>query len=312
MKASLSRVLGVSLALCVCPRAALAKDPSKAEVQLAKDMVKEAIVEGKAGRCEDAIQILKQAVAIHETAEALSILGDCEATQGLLRAAVATWKRGEEVAEEQKDKTRREAIEKKRKEFEPKIPTLRLKLPADVTGASVTIDGEAVPEARLGEPVLVDPGVHVVEAKAPGRKPFSSKVEAEDEARLTVEVALPLDGSKPPGPAEGKSGGLPIGVWIAGGAAVLLVGVGVGAYIGAGAQAQAGEDACRARAQCDAGRIDTVRTLDGLALGAWIGAGLAAGGAVGIWALSPKKATKDEVSARIVVGPGSVSIVGRF
>lgn len=308
MKAAWGFSLGVALAL-VAPLA-LAKEPSKAEVQLANDMVKDAVVEAKAGRCDDAIPMLEQAIAIHETAEAFLALGECQATRGKLRAAVATWKRGEEVAEAQKDKARREAIEKKRKETERRIATLRLELPKGVSGVVVTIDGEVVPEASLAAPVPVDPGARVVEAKAPGRDAFSSRIEIEDGARRTVEIELPGDGKA--GPSEPKAGlGLPLGTWIAGGAAVAFLGGGVAAYLLAGAHAEAGEIECRERVQCGADRIDYVRTYDGLALGAWIGAGLAAGAAVGIWALAPKKA-KDETSARVFVGPASVSIVGRF
>lgn len=308
MKAPRGITLGVAL-LLVAP-SALAKEPSKAEVQLAKDMVKDAIVEVKAGRCDDAISMLEQVVAIHETAEAFLYLGECQATTGKLRAAVASWKRGAELADGQKDKARREVMEKKRKEIEPRIPTIRLKLPADVSGVVVTIDGEAVPEDELGEPVPVDPGARVIEAKAPGREVFSTRVEAEDEAKLTVEVTLkeiPKSGG-----AASKGSVVPLGTWIAGGAAVALLGGGVAAYLLAGAHAEAGAIECGMRVQCGADRIDYVRTYDGLALGAWIGAGLAAGAAVGIWALSPKKETKDEVSARVLVGPTSVSIVGRF
>ncbi|MDI3291503.1 hypothetical protein [Polyangium sp. 15x6] len=308
MKVAWAFALGVALALGA--PAALAKEPSKAEVQLAKDMVTDAVVEVKAGRCADAIPMLEQAIAIHETAEAFLALGECQAVTGKLRAAVATWKHGEEIAEAQKDKARREAIEKKRKEIESRIPTVRLQLPAGVSGIVVTIDGQAVPESSLGAPVPVDPGTHQIEAKAPGREAFSTKIEAEDEAKLTVEIKL--SGGTNAGPTGPKViDAVPLGTWIAGGAAVALLGGGVAAYLLAGAHAEAGAIECRKRVQCGADRIDSVRTFDGLALGAWVGAGLAAGAAVGIWALAPKKA-KDEVSARVFVGPASVSIVGRF
>lgn len=309
MKAPWGITLGVALSFGSA--AALAKEPSKAEMQLAKEMVKDAIVEGKAGRCEDAIQMLEQALAIHETAEALQRLGECQATTGKLRAAVATWKRGEGVAEAQKDKARREEMENLRKEIEPRIPTIRFKLPADVSGLVVTIDGEAVPASSLGEPVPVDPGTRQIEAKAPGRESFTSKVEAEDESKLTVEIKMLPDAEKTETPVP-KGNVVPLGTWIAGGAAVALLGGGVAAYLLAGAHAEAGAIECRTQVQCGADRIDYVRTYDGLALGAWIGAGLAAGAAVGIWALAPKKGTKDGASARVFVGPASVSIVGRF
>jgi len=296
--------------LALTTRGALAKDPTKAEVQIANDMVKEAINEVIEGHCDDAIQMLKQAIAIHETGEAFLYIGECEATQGRLIAAVAAWKHGEEVAQKQKDKSHREAIEKKRKAAEARIPTLRLELPDGVNDAEVSLDGEPVAADALAEPMQVDPGTHQIEAKAPGRKAFSKKLEVEEEAKISVSIELPEEVKSKP--VVVRSSGVPLGTWIAAGASVALVGGGVFAFLSAGAQAQAGEEDCRARVQCNADMVGAVRTLDGVALGAFIGAGVAAGAAVGIWALSSKKGPADEKTARIVVGPGSVSILGRF
>jgi len=290
----------------------LAKEPSKAEMDLAKDMVKEAQGEAKAGKCEDAIQILKQAVAIHETAEAMLSLGDCQAKTGAFKDALASYKRGEEVADPKKDKARLEAIAKGRADVEARMPKLEIMLPSGVEGVEVKLDGKAVAASELGKPLAIDPGQHSLEASAPGHRSFSKTFEAGDNEAVSVEVSLELvkgEGKKAP-PARS---GPPVLTYVAAGAALVLVGAGIGAFVGASSNATAGAEACKKVVTCDAGQVGAVRALDGAALGLWIGAGVALGAAAALWALAPKKdKAKDKAETSLVVGPGSVFVVGSF
>ncbi len=305
--------LVAALVLGLASAPALAKEPTAAEIKMSKDMVRDAIGEAKAGHCPEAIRMLKEANAIRESAEAYYNLADCQATTGKMKDALGSLKRGAAVAEQQKDKAMRAQIAEGLKVLEATIPTLAIELPAGVQGASVTIDAQAVPEEELKAPIPVDPGEHTVEVKAPGRKPFSRTVKAEQEARIVVSVELEE------GPKETVSSGkrtVPLGTWIAAGASVALLAGGVGAFVAAGSEADAGREACAKLRTCDEGQRSTVRSLDGAALGLWIGAGLAAGVAVTLFVLQPKApadgAAKQGATARVVVGPGSVSVVGAF
>src|SRR5262249_27295421 len=58
--------------------------------------------------------------------------------------------------------------------------TIRLSPGADVAGLAIRRDGSPVDAALLGAGVPVDPGAHVVEAAAPGRTNWSSKVTVGD------------------------------------------------------------------------------------------------------------------------------------
>lgn len=303
-----------ALALAAVSAPALAKEPTAAEIKMSKDMVRDAIAEAKAGRCPEAIRMLKEAIAIRESAEAYYNLADCQATTGKMRDALGSLKRGAAAADQQKDKAMRAQIAEGLKVLEATIPTLAIELPAGVQGASVTIDGAVVTEEELKAPIPVDPGEHTVEVKAPERIPFTRTVKAEQEARIVVSVEL-----KEGGPKETTSTGkrtVPLGTWIAAGASVALLAGGVGAFVAAGSEADAGREACAKLTTCDEGQRSTVRSLDGAALGLWIGAGLAAGAAVTLYVLQPKApadgAAKQGATARVVVGPGSVSIVGSF
>jgi hypothetical protein len=306
-------VAAVALSLAAAPAPALAKEATAAEIKTSKGMVRDAIAEAKAGRCPEAIRILEDALAIHESAEAYYHLADCQATTGKLKAALGSLKRGQAVAEEQKDRGMRATIAEGLKVLEAGIPMVSLELPAGVEDVAVTIDGAAVPEAELKAPIPVDPGEHTIEVRAPGRETFTRTVKAEQEARIVVSVEL-KEGAMDS--AAGDKRTVPLGTWIAAGASVALLAGGVGAFIAAGSEADAGREACAKSLTCNEGQRSTVRSLDGAALGLWIGAGLAAGAAVTLFVLQPKKpaagAAKKGASARVVVGPGSMSIVGAF
>jgi len=314
-KRTQAAALFAALALSLAAAPALAKEPTAAEIKMSKDMVRDAITEAKEGRCPEAIRMLKDSIAIRESAEAYYHLADCQATTGKLKDALGSLKRGQAVADQQKDKAMRATIGEGLKVLEAGIPMISLELPAGVEGVAVTIDGAAVPEAELKAPIPVDPGEHTVAVKAPGRKTFTRTVKAEPEARIVVSVEL-KEGPKEEEEVAGSKRTVPLGTWIAAGASVALLAGGVGAFVAAGAEADAGREACAKSPTCDDGQRSTVRSLDGAALGLWIGAGLAAGAAVTLFVLQPKKpadgAAKQGASARVVVGPGSMSIVGAF
>ncbi len=62
-------------------------------------------------------------------------------------------------------------------ELEPSLPTLTIVVPslADEADLQVRRDGELVGRAEWGAAIPVDPGVHVVEARAPGRRAWTGQ-----------------------------------------------------------------------------------------------------------------------------------------
>jgi len=78
--------------------------------------------------------------------------------------------------------------------LEPKLARLSIVVAAesDVAGLEVKRDGIAVGHAEFGLPIPVDPGSHLVEARAPKKKPWSSQVDVtpkQTDARVTVSLA---------------------------------------------------------------------------------------------------------------------------
>lgn len=123
--------------------------------------------------------------------------------------------------------------------------TVALAPSADIADLKVQVDGIVVLAAARGIPAPVDPGEHVVEAQAPGRKPFSQRFTITEQAKnITVTIPLleteappaplasaPPASPSPPAAAETTSRPIPSSVYVTGGATlVLAVGAGVTGY----------------------------------------------------------------------------------
>lgn len=306
----------------VCTLAALASRPARAgdsggaEASLVKDMVKEAVEDEKAGKCADAIDLLKQAVAIRESAEVLLHLGSCLSKTGKLRAGLRTLEKARDLALKEKDSAVQRSLAPLLGELRITMSTITVSMPGDVQ-ATVTIDGEATSAEQLAKPIAVDPGEHVIEARAPGRTPFTKRLTLDPGATSVVDVVLGPDRpavASHPGPAPSKR--IPIGTWIAGGAAVALAAGGVIAYVAAGSSASDGQAQCASQQSCDPSLVSQVRQLDAAALAMWIGAGVGVGTAVTLYVLENRSPANEPPrtarSAWVVVGPGAFGLAGRF
>jgi len=87
--------------------------------------------------------------------------------------------------------------------LEPLLARLAIVIPAenDVPGLIVKRDGLVVGRAEFGIPIPVDPGEHVIEATAPGKKPWSIQLHVapkQADARVTVLLV----GEEPAGGAQ--------------------------------------------------------------------------------------------------------------
>jgi hypothetical protein len=122
---------------------------------------------------------------------------------------------------------------------------------SDVPGLVVTRDGVDVGRAEFGVAIPVDPGRHVIEAKAPDKKPWSSSIDIparQTDARITVSLddearavavapppAPPAPTAPPPqtppasAPEGGTSNQKTIGIVVV---AAGVVGAGLGSFFG--------------------------------------------------------------------------------
>jgi tetratricopeptide (TPR) repeat protein len=99
--------------------------------------------------------------------------------------------------------------EEQLKAVEKKLTKVQVNVAEVPPGLEVTLDGRVLPAAAFGTPLPVDPGVHVIEATAPGKKTARIEVTA-DAPKTTVTAEIPAlaseDGS---GPAAAAASGSP-------------------------------------------------------------------------------------------------------
>jgi hypothetical protein len=192
-------------------------------------------------------------------------------------------------------------------------------------GASVTLDGEPVPNAALGVKRPTDPGEHVLRATAPGMTDASVKFTLAEGATRNVTLEL-----KPPTPGGGgavdeakpSSTQKMVGIALAGVGGAGLV---LGGITGSLALNQHGELAklCNAMTRiCPSGQQDALNSFHtvsaistiGFAVG---GAAVAAGVILILTAPSPKRAEpavarQGAVEISPVIGAGYLGVTGRF
>jgi hypothetical protein len=256
-------------------------------------------------------------------------LAQCYEATGRTASAWAQYREAIPLARAAGSREREDFATERSKALESRLSTLTIRAMgagADGVALSVRRDGVAVDPAELGTPIPVDPGLHQVEVTAPGKAPWSTKVEVTgDAASVSVEIpkleeapsgsAPPPSTAPPAAPDPGTQGGsiqkpLAIGV-----AAVGLVGLGVGSFFGLSASSKWGDAkaACRDYPyDCSPQALDdqssassqaTVSTV------AFIAGGVAIAAGAVLWFTAGSGEGK---AAAVGVGPGQVIVKGSF
>jgi hypothetical protein len=326
-----SRALALFTAATFFVSVPLHAEPSKAEIAAAKRLFGEAEREEAANRWAAALEKLRAVVAIKETAGVRYHLAHCEERLGQLVAALTDYRRAAKLAEattgaDSEDTQRRAANEIAA--LEPRIPVVKLTLPDDAAGATITLDGKPLLLASPPAPLRLDPGEYRFEAAASGRTPFTQKLilvergsyevivqlqrEAPPSAPVTASPAPPSPerpAAPPPRdvPPPETSSGPSAMTYVAGGATLILVGATVAFYAKKSSLEKETEQACQTH--CDAtarqDSIDQQRTFMYAAGGAAI---LAAGVTVTLAVTSTSKPK----TTTLVVSPTGLTLFSRF
>jgi hypothetical protein len=227
----------------------------------------------EAGDYSHACPKLQESYGIDPTNGTLLALAVCH--EGLGRTATA-WREFRAAADGATKEGRTDRADFARAhiaKLEPRLSTLTVIVPGDApSGVAVDVDGAALAEGDWGKPVPIDSGHHTVGAHAAGRTAWTGAVDLgiEHDAQSVKVGPLPLEGSAATPPvaavaatpptnappaetpadtsatAEDSTPGAwkrPAG-WIAGGAGVVVLGI--GAYFGASAISKSND----AKSQC--------------------------------------------------------------
>jgi hypothetical protein len=187
--------IALALGLVAIPAAARASDSSAAQALFdeGRRLIKD-------GRWAAACSKLEESQRLDPGMGTLFHLSACYAQTGRIASA---WSSFLEVAREAKARgeTARERVARQRaSELEPKLSRVKVNVPSPEAELEVKRDGRVVPRAEWGETVPVDEGDHVIEASAPGKKPWRSAVRVEGDARKVVVEVPRLEDVVPQAP----------------------------------------------------------------------------------------------------------------
>ncbi|PKN40851.1 MAG: hypothetical protein CVU63_12830, partial [Deltaproteobacteria bacterium HGW-Deltaproteobacteria-20] len=228
-----------------------ASAPVRAEVSatdrtLARSLFEEGRRFTQQGRHEDACPKFAESFRLDPASGTQINLAVCHEKVGLTATAWAEFNDALSRAREDRRADREKLARTRLAALEPVLSKLEVVVPAEsrIGGLRVTLDGVEVREPAWGVSTPTDPGEHVVEATAHGRRPWTSRVVVGDVSdRQTIEVPvlelIPVAPAKkdvaprqpvPASPLQDTGASQPALGWFLGG--VGIVGLGAGAYFG--------------------------------------------------------------------------------
>jgi hypothetical protein len=295
-----------------------------------------------AGNVEEACGKFAASLRLDAKCGTLLNLAVCHEAQGKTATAWVEFKEGAIWARMDRRPDREKLAEERIAALEPKLSrlTVTLALGADVPGLELHLDGTEVDRAMLGTAVPIDPGDHVVRARAAGKKTREVRVSvgAANDAKLVLVAPLERDDSpsasvRPAPLLPRASAQVPVrspsedrgvarttdrrlvGYAVGTGG---LVAVGVGAYFGLSAKRRYDEASSE---HCVAGSCDdtaVVLSRDAYRMAwistVWTGVGLGAVG-VGAYLIATGAGTGTAASRKVAVapeiGPGVAAVTVR-
>lgn len=306
--------------------AGVAQAQTEEELDAARKLFVEALGDQEAGRTEEALGKFERVRDVKDTAPVRFRIASCLETLGRKQEAIENFDKAAELG---KDDEQYESLVSEARAragaLRAESTTLSIQVPPeDADQAEVYVDGERIQKEQLDAPVEVSPGPHVVEAKAPGKKPFRREINVKKGSNTSMVVAMlpaerdglpPIDGEA----AEKKRKTKRLIGWI---------GVGVGAALilgGVVSLAVREGDISELESSCPGGQCPRSREAElsstrdeakmlGPLGGVLIGVGAVSAG-VGTYFLLTSREPKNEAdkpSAGIRIGPTGLSLVGRF
>ena len=313
-------------AAIVCSSPALLAQPSAAEKETARKLVKSGRKKLKTGDVPGAITDLRAAHEIMDVPTTAVALGKAQIEAGRLveaRDTLLSVARMPEAKREPGPFVRaREEAKLLAKEIEPRIPQLRIRIRGAPEGASVgvKVDDVEIKPAALKVPLSLNPGSHTIVTRLGEREKLTdvNLIEGQKES-LVVDVsglveAEPQAAKDEPPPETEPAGTSPL-VYV--GFGVAGAGVLVGSITGvmalskkASVDEECVDNRCPPSTHDD---IDSGRTLGNVSTIAFIVGGVGAGvGVYGLLSGGGDSPQAEKAGAEPWIGLGSAGVRGRF
>ncbi|MBN1611486.1 MAG: PEGA domain-containing protein [Polyangiaceae bacterium] len=179
------RLVACSLSLALAAATGLAWAEPKAE---AREHFDRAMALVDQGALEQAIVEFRRAYDLMPHYTVLFNIGQAYVALGRPVEAVDAYTRYLEEGAERATKARRAEVESELLRQKAKIGEITVRV--EPPGARVSVDGEDVGQAPLGQPVRLAEGSHTIEASLAGHDPATSQVSVVGQGQQTVELVL--------------------------------------------------------------------------------------------------------------------------
>jgi hypothetical protein len=124
---------------------------------------------------------VRESLGLFAVANSLFTVAQCDERDGHLIAALEHWNRGMALVDATDP---RAAVAKDRiATLEPRVPRIRVVIPAASASATVWLDGVQLEPAALAAPLRVDPGKHVFVVRAKGRQDNRREIDIAEKER---------------------------------------------------------------------------------------------------------------------------------
>jgi hypothetical protein len=174
-------------------RDAQGAEPSPADRSAAQALFDEGRELMEQGRAADACPRFEESERLEPGLGTRFHLATCYEALGKLASAHALFLDVAAEAAQRKQAEREKVARERARALEPRLSRLSIEVPfASSPALRVERDGAVVGSAQWGLPVPVDPGVHRVNASAPGRDPWAAEVTVPSEAGVTRVNVPPL------------------------------------------------------------------------------------------------------------------------
>lgn len=200
-----------------------------AELQEARDKFQKALALQTGGDWASALALLKEVAAVRSTPQVRFNIALCEENLGQLVAAVGDYELAAADARAADETEVVQQAERRLKELKGRIPKVVVTRGTNADTATITLDGVTLGDQVIGKEMNVDPGPHVITARATGFDSFRTTVRVEEAETKTVPVMLTPVAEPPPAPPPSPSGppaepSPPIAGYIVGGVGLLSLG----------------------------------------------------------------------------------------
>jgi hypothetical protein len=146
----------------------------------------------RVGQVDEACRKFSESYRLDHAAGTLLNLALCHEKQGKIASAWGEFTQSVALARQAGNATREQVAGEAAAALEPRLPRLAVTVAdeARLKGLEVTRNQSAIEQGGWGTPLPVDPGEVVIEAHAPGHKPWSTRITLQEAE--TKSVAIPV------------------------------------------------------------------------------------------------------------------------